>query len=71
MNPEQAAQQATPEEIRANKHRCACPNCNSYAWLSLMGWRWCLRHWWFNDVMQGETWGHRWVSIKYTHLLLD
>lgn len=58
--------QASAADIAEGKRRCWKPGCKHTARLEHMGWRWCLRHYWTQDLSQSEGWRNKLTTLRWT-----
>jgi hypothetical protein len=64
------ARSATPEEVKAGRHKCWSPDCKHYAFLQdWMGWKWCIVHWIKHIFSYDRPMGSdKWYYIKTTEI---
>lgn len=62
---------ATPHELAEGKRKCWHLTCDRTARLELLGWRWCLWHWFKMEWRQCETWESKRSALRHTHVIRE
>lgn len=60
------AAQTSAADIAESKRCCWKIGCKRTARLEHMGWRWCFRHYWTQDLSQSEGWRNKLTTLRWT-----